>query len=54
VGHPNRKYLWILSRTPQMDDALYQRILEKLQKQSYDISKLMRTESIGSPSALNP
>jgi len=54
VGHPSRKYLWILSRTPQMDEVLYQRILEKLQKQSYDISKLMRTESIGSPSALNP
>jgi len=54
VGHPSRKYLWILSRTPQMDEVLYQRILEKLQKQSYDISKLMRTESTGSPSVLTP
>ena len=23
VGTPNRKYLWILSRTPQMDDKLF-------------------------------
>ena len=43
VGHPNRKYLWILSRTPQMEDSLYQRILEKLRNQSYDLSKLIQT-----------
>ena len=53
VGHPSRKYLWILSRTPQIDEALYQRILENLEKQSYDIGKLIRTESIV-PSAANP
>jgi apolipoprotein D and lipocalin family protein len=23
VGHPNRNYLWILSRSPQMDAALH-------------------------------
>ncbi len=43
VGHPDRKYLWILSRTPQMDDPLYNRILEKLQQQSYDVTKLVKT-----------
>ena len=44
VGHPGRKYLWILSRTPFMDDALYNRIVERLQKdRAYDTSKLMRT-----------
>jgi len=43
VGHPNRKYLWILSRTPQMEDSLYQRILERLRNQSYDLSKLIHT-----------
>jgi len=46
VGHPSRKYLWILSRTPQMDEVLYQRILENLRKQSYDVSKLIRAASI--------
>jgi apolipoprotein D and lipocalin family protein len=43
VGHPKRKYLWILSRKPEMDEGLYQRILEKLQSQFYDVSKLMKT-----------
>jgi apolipoprotein D and lipocalin family protein len=44
VGHPSRKYLWILSRTPSMDDALYQAILKRLQMQGYDTSKLLITE----------
>jgi apolipoprotein D and lipocalin family protein len=43
VGHPNRKYLWILSRMPQMEESLYQRILERLRDQSYDLSKLIYT-----------
>ena len=44
VGHPGRNYLWILSRTPFMDDALYNRILERLQKEkAYDTSKLIKT-----------
>ena len=43
VGHPSRTYLWILSRTPEMDEALYNRLLEKLQKQGYDTSKLIKS-----------
>jgi apolipoprotein D and lipocalin family protein len=43
VGHPNRKYLWILSRTPVMDDSVYAGILERLIAQSYDTSRLSRT-----------
>ena len=43
VGHPDRKYLWILSRTPVMDDDVYQAILARLQKQEYDTAKLIRT-----------
>jgi apolipoprotein D and lipocalin family protein len=43
VGHPSREYLWILSRTPEMDEALYNRILENLRDQAYDTSKLIRT-----------
>src|SRR5579885_2074314 len=26
VSHPNKKYLWILSRTPKMDELTYQQI----------------------------
>jgi len=28
VGHPNRKYLWILSRTPVMPEKTYNNILK--------------------------
>ena len=43
VGHPSRKYLWVLSRTPEMDDVLYYEILGKISQQGYDTSKLVRT-----------
>jgi apolipoprotein D and lipocalin family protein len=43
VGHPSRKYLWVLSRKPQMDDVLYYEILEKISQQGYDTSKLVKT-----------
>lgn len=43
VGHPDRTYLWILSRTKKMDDVLYQKILGRLVEKGYDISKLIRT-----------
>jgi apolipoprotein D and lipocalin family protein len=42
VGHPSRKYLWVLSRTPQMDDAVYAGILDRLRKQHYDTERLVR------------
>jgi len=44
VGEPSRKYLWILSRTPTMDEAVYQEILERLPLKGYDPDKLRRTE----------
>ena len=43
VGHPDRKFLWILSRTPDMEEEVYQGILMRLQKQEYDTAKLIRT-----------
>ncbi len=43
VGDPNRKYLWILSRSPKMDERIYNLILEKLKLQFYDTSKLIKT-----------
>jgi apolipoprotein D and lipocalin family protein len=44
IGEPDRKYLWILSRSPGMDDAVYGRILARLREQQYDISRLVRTK----------
>lgn len=44
VGHPERSYLWILSRTPEMDPALYQEITDRLVDESgYDLSRLQQT-----------
>ena len=43
VGEPSRKYLWILSRTPAMEDTVYQGILERLLPKGYDPDKLRRT-----------
>jgi apolipoprotein D and lipocalin family protein len=43
VGHPSRKYLWVLSRDPEMEESVYRGILEKLEKQGYDSRRLMRT-----------
>lgn len=48
VGHPKRKYLWILSRTPAMDANVYQGILERLRAAGYDPGRLVRTVQPGS------
>lgn len=44
VGHPNRKYLWILSRTPTMSDSTYQQITSRIQEKGFDLSKLKKTQ----------
>jgi len=43
VGHPSRKYLWILSRTRTMDPLVYAGILERLTAQGYDMARLRST-----------
>ena len=43
VGHPGRKYLWVLSRTPSMDDETYRAILGRVSAQGYDLSRVVRT-----------
>ncbi|MER3427442.1 MAG: hypothetical protein C4334_04955 [Pyrinomonas sp.] len=43
VGAPSRKYLWILSRTPQLDEATYRRILERVAAQGFDVERLVKT-----------
>ncbi len=51
VGHPSRDYLWILSRTPTMDGALYDAILARLRAQGYEVDRLNRTMQ---PSSVAP
>ncbi|HEX8189983.1 MAG TPA: lipocalin family protein [Pyrinomonadaceae bacterium] len=43
VGDPSRKYLWILSRNPRMDEATYLRLLEAARSQGFDVSRMIRT-----------
>jgi len=43
VGHPGRGYLWILSRTPQMDGALYDEIIRRVTAKGYDTSRIKKT-----------
>jgi apolipoprotein D and lipocalin family protein len=43
VGHPNREYLWILSRTPEMSEDVYQSLVETARGKGYDITKLRKT-----------
>jgi len=43
VGHPKRTYLWILSRTPSLDEATYSAIVKKLIEQGYDPAKMIIT-----------
>lgn len=42
VGLPNRKLAWILSRSPVMDEALYQSLLKKLEDKGYRSEKLVK------------
>ena len=42
IGEPSRKYLWVLSREPKMDERLYAAIANRLEAKGYDASKLVR------------
>jgi len=44
IGSSSDNYLWILSRTPQMDESLYNELLDKLTNRGYDVNKLIKIE----------
>jgi apolipoprotein D and lipocalin family protein len=43
VGSPNRVYLWILARTPELDAPTYERMLASAAAQGFDVSRLVRS-----------
>ena len=43
VGNPNRKYLWLLSRTPQLPSALLEAALASATAQGFDLRQLRYT-----------
>jgi apolipoprotein D and lipocalin family protein len=44
VGEPSRKYLWILSRTPQMPAAEFERLCGKAIENGYSLEDLIHPE----------
>jgi len=43
VSDAKREYLWVLSRTPQLNSQAYEALLERLKAQHFDVQKLDRT-----------
>ncbi|MGN6640341.1 MAG: lipocalin family protein [Mucilaginibacter sp.] len=43
VGHPNRKYLWLLARKSDMDSQTYNHLLTRAADKDFDIRKLVKT-----------
>lgn len=44
VGHPNREYLWILSRTPQLPQQQFDELVTLAKNKGFDVSKLVVVE----------
>ena len=44
VGEPDRTYLWVLSRSKQMDESLLSEVLARVRNQGYDTTSLLRTK----------
>ncbi len=42
VGVPNQKYLWVMSRQPEMNDVLLSEILAGIKNKGYDTSEVNR------------
>ena len=42
VGHPSRNLLWIMARNRTLDEATYETLLKRAQKQGFDITRLIK------------
>lgn len=42
VGTPDRRYLWILSRSHQLDEPTYQRLVEQAKRLGFPVTDLIR------------
>jgi apolipoprotein D and lipocalin family protein len=47
VGTPSRKYLWILSRYPQMDPPLYNDLIKMCGNKGFRVEFLTKTNQVG-------
>jgi apolipoprotein D and lipocalin family protein len=46
VGTPDRNYLWILSRTPQIKDPLYSELITFVNAKGFSTSNLIKTTQV--------
>jgi len=46
IGVPNRRFVWIMARSSQIDQNEYDFILNKLLKKGYDVSKIKKMPQI--------
>jgi len=42
IGSSSKKYLWILCRSPKMDDATFNSLVQKAESLGFDISKIYK------------
>jgi apolipoprotein D and lipocalin family protein len=49
VSHPNKNYLWILSREPQMNEEIYSQIISRLKEKGFDLNKIQKTVQVIRP-----
>lgn len=49
IGQPSRNYLWILCRTPHMDESVYNELVQKAVEEGYDVNKLHKTPQADPP-----
>jgi len=44
VGNPSRDYLWILSRTPEISEELYDKLLNIAKEKGFETNNFIKTE----------
>ena len=49
VSDAKREYLWVLSRTLQVDAKVYGALMERLKAQNFEVQKLERTVQTSAP-----
>ena len=49
IGTPDRKYLWILARTPRIDAALYRSLVDQAAAQGFEVARLLETRHTSGP-----
>ncbi|MCP9439654.1 MAG: lipocalin family protein [Nitrospira sp.] len=47
VGTPDRRYLWILARAPELDGEIYDTLVQRAKKLGYPVERLIRDRRSG-------